>query len=242
MPKITLGTQKIAYTVQESERARRVRLKISAKHGLQVIIPAGAKFANLDEFIENNADWILKHYNRLQQEAQEQVPQRRFVSGEILPLLGESHRMDVEAKPRGKLTTVMVKNDTIQVRLGKGYTAEHHTEIRSALESWYRDLAKDYIVRRVEQLARQHGFEYKRITIKSQSTRWGSCSSKHNLNFNWRLIMAPPAAIDYVIIHELCHLRELNHSARFWRLVAQYCPNYETWVKWFKHNSAALTW
>jgi predicted metal-dependent hydrolase len=92
----------------------------------------------------------------------------------------------------------------------------------------------------VAELAPQIGVRYDRIAIKGQSTRWGSCSSKRNLNFNWRLMMAPPGAVDYVIIHELCHLKELNHSPRFWALVAQHCPDYRRWERWLKVNIARL--
>ena len=85
-----------------------------------------------------------------------------------------------------------------------------------------------------------HGFKYEKVRIKNQKTRWGSCSSKRNLNFNMRLMMAPDEAIDYVIIHELCHLRELNHTPAFWRLVEACCPNFRHWRDWFKKYGASL--
>ena len=80
-----------------------------------------------------------------------------------------------------------------------------------------------------------------RIAIRDQKSRWGSCSRKGNLNFNWKLIMAPPPALDYVVIHELCHLHEFNHSPRFWQLVAAQMPEYESWKKWLKQHGPELT-
>jgi len=126
----------------------------------------------------------------------------------------------------------------IRVRLRAGVPEDEQSEeIRAALENWYRQQAKEYIAERTAILAAQHGFEYIGVKIRGQRTRWGSCSSKGNLNFNWKLMMVPAAAVDYVIIHELCHLRELNHSARFWALVRELCPNYKYWVRWLKEHS-----
>ncbi len=238
MPNITLNQQKINYSVQKSLRARYARLKISPKDGLQIIIPAGAE-VDIEEFIRKNTSWILKHHRRIE-EIKEETPQRGYVSGEKIPFMGEQRLLNIEAKTRGKLTTIMLDHDALQIRVGTDGSINDSDFIRDALENWYRHKAKTYIGKRVAELASQHGFEYEKVTIKGQSTRWGSCSTKRNLNFNWKLMMTPPAAIDYVIIHELCHLREMNHSKKFWKLVARYCPDYKTWVKWFKLNSTNL--
>jgi len=93
---------------------------------------------------------------------------------------------------------------------------------------------------RAEELAHKHGFKFARVRIKNQKTRWGSCSAKRNINLNMRLMMAPDGAIDYVIIHELCHLRELNHSAAFWALVESYCPEFRHWRAWFRQHGPSL--
>ena len=85
------------------------------------------------------------------------------------------------------------------------------------------------------------GVSYGRVAIRDQRSRWGSCSAKGNLNFNWKLIMAPPEALTYVVIHELCHLIEFNHSPRFWALVQAQMPEYEIWKKWLKQHGGELT-
>ncbi len=100
--------------------------------------------------------------------------------------------------------------------------------------------AKKIIPNRAEYLASIMNVKYNRITIKHQTTRWGSCSAKSNLNFNCLLMLCPFEVQDYVIIHELCHLKELNHSARFWAEVEKYCPNYKTHKQWLKANGAEL--
>ncbi len=100
--------------------------------------------------------------------------------------------------------------------------------------------ARVLVTARADRWSDELGIPYKRISIRSQRTRWGSCSAKGNLNFNWRLAAAPPAVLDYVIIHELCHLRELNHSRDFWAHVRAACPDYKAHRRWLRDNTAAL--
>ena len=102
------------------------------------------------------------------------------------------------------------------------------------------DAAAAALPERVAYFARQMGVSYGRITIRSQKTRWGSCSPKGNLNFNCLLMLAPPEVRDYVVIHELCHRKEMNHSAVFWTEVEKICPDYRVYRKWLKDNGASL--
>ncbi len=103
-----------------------------------------------------------------------------------------------------------------------------------------RRAAGDLIKSRAAHWAPLLGVEYRRVFIKEQRSRWGSCSSARNLNFNWRLAAAPAEVLDYVVIHELCHLREMNHSPRFWDLVRAACPEYRSRRRWLRDNTAAL--
>ncbi len=100
--------------------------------------------------------------------------------------------------------------------------------------------AKEVIPQRVEYYARQMGVSYARISIRSQRTRWGSCSGKGNLNFNCLLVLTPPEVLDYVVVHELCHLREMNHSVRFWQQVESVLPDYKVRRKWLKMHGGEL--
>lgn len=242
MPHITINGQHIPYDIRRSARARRISLRISASAGLQVVLPLSANAHTLDiaSLLYSRADWILKHQTRLER-AQQLIPKRLYTDGEHISYLGEDKTLRIVPSANRLRTTVLLEGDQLIIRLREGLAQdEHPATIKAALERWYHKQALAYIPPRVAQLARQHGFRYARVNIKNQKTRWGSCSNQRNLNFNLRLMMAPPAAIDYLIIHELCHLKEMNHSKRFWALVERYCPNYRHWVRWFKDNSPHL--
>lgn len=111
---------------------------------------------------------------------------------------------------------------------------------RAGLEKRYREAAKEYFTKRADYYASLLGATYERIRIAEQKTRWGSCSSKGTLSFNWKLMLAPPKVLDYVVIHEVCHLKEMNHSPRFWKLVEEFMPDYKEYRKWLKENGNTL--
>ena len=111
---------------------------------------------------------------------------------------------------------------------------------RLALEKRYIAAAKEYFPKRVAHFHQFTGGSYNRITIRDQKTRWGSCSARGTLSFNWRLMLAPPAILDYVVVHELCHLTHMNHSAAFWQKVESVYPDYRTARKWLKDHGQEL--
>ncbi|MCM1039737.1 MAG: M48 family metallopeptidase [Roseburia sp.] len=111
---------------------------------------------------------------------------------------------------------------------------------RTALENRYKEAARDYIPKRVAYYLPMTGGSYTRISIRDQKTRWGSCSGKGTLSFNWRLMLAPPAILDYVIVHELCHLTHMDHSPAFWQAVGAVYPDYQNARKWLKEHGSEL--
>lgn len=111
---------------------------------------------------------------------------------------------------------------------------------RAALEKRYLEAAREYFPKRVSYFLPFTGGSFHRITIRDQKTRWGSCSAKGTLSFNWRLMLAPPAVLDYVVVHELCHLTHMDHSPAFWALVESVCPDYRIHRKWLKEHGREL--
>ena len=118
--------------------------------------------------------------------------------------------------------------------------SQYSPEQRAGMEKRYREAAKEYFPKRADYYAQQLGVTYDRIRIANQKTRWGSCSSKGTLSFNWRLMLAPPKVLEYVVVHEVCHLKEMNHSPGFWKLVEEFMPDYKEYKKWLKENGNTL--
>lgn len=239
MAQMMLKGQKVEYTVRESRRARRIRIRMDVKRGLEIVYPSGVHQPAPDELLLQNQAWVLATMKKLQAD-QGRPFQRQYVQGAIFQYLGEDVTLNLlqsSGEKRGQVQLVGRRLDVFLPRPGDRSDA---AVIQAAVEDFYRQQAKLYLPQRTWEIAKPLGFEYKRVRIKNQKTRWGSCSSKRNLNFNLRLMMAPSDAIDYIIVHELCHLAHMNHSKAFWALVAKHCPNYNVWCQWFKQNSQYL--
>lgn len=147
-----------------------------------------------------------------------------------MPYMGEDYLLEVKIYQSYKKPGVM-QNDRRFLVL----TAQKDQEvIENALKAWYMERAKEIISERVSFYQNQIGEKVSSIRIKDVRSRWGSCSSKRNLNFNWRLVMAPLPVLDYVVVHELCHLKEMNHSKEFWKLVREVLPDYQQQREWLK--------
>lgn len=139
-----------------------------------------------------------------------------------------------------ELTLIPEAGRTRAHRNGQRLLVPLGADCRPALLRWYKRTAREEIATRLEPACAALGRNYERLTIRDQRTRWGSCSSKGTLSFNWRLLLAPEPVLDYVIWHEACHLVELNHSRRFWALVAKHCPEHREIQRWLRTNGAML--
>ncbi len=157
-------------------------------------------------------------------------------NGDVLYYLGEKRVLTVirEQRTRAKIKSVMDR-----ILMWIPYEADYKYK-REQLEKWYRKEALAVIGQKALEYAQSLSVHFESIRIKDQRSRWGSCSSKGNLNFNWRIVMAPEPVCDYVIIHELCHLVFMDHSMNFWNLVKSICPEYQQYKKWLKENGKQL--
>lgn len=163
-------------------------------------------------------------------------PRLKLENGDQISLLGEKRSLVVvrEERKRGRAKCVMDK-----LLLFVPYEADYYCK-RELLEKWFRKEASLILKEKAQEFARLLSVIFKEIHIKDQRSRWGSCSSKGNLNFNWRIVMAPEPVCDYVVIHELCHLKHMDHSESFWQLVETVCPEYKQYKKWLKENGGLL--
>lgn len=157
-----------------------------------------------------------------------------------IPYLGRSLSLEVSRTPlaSGRL----IEHDGVmKARVPAALPQERiEDEVRRMVEGWLRAQARRVLSERVRALCVQHGLQVGTVAIKDTRSRWGSCSMRRNLNFNWRLVMAPPWVIDYLVVHETAHLEEMNHSERFWQLVEKRCPDYRSHEAWLKSCGASL--
>jgi predicted metal-dependent hydrolase len=239
MPSIKLKGQVIEYTVRASNRAKRISLRVHGEKGVEVVYPTNMKRPKARKFLRENTDWLLKTLHKMENK-KSSVHHRQYKQGETFPYMGENITLNLIKKTHGTTMTIQLTEDMLDISLPPEIELSDTDAIQYAVESFYRRQAKGYITNRTIEIADKLSFKFNRIFIKNQKTRWGSCSSNNNLNFNLRLMMASSEAIDYIIIHELCHLTHMNHSKQFWSLVGKHCPEYKHWDKWFKENSQFL--
>jgi predicted metal-dependent hydrolase len=184
------------------------------------------------QVLKGKKRWILGNLARYDGVSQASVRQE-ITAGDVVSYLGRQLMVVI----KGHRGVDVVKLERSKLSINRTFASGG---LNSVLEQWYRAQAATLIQEKVKKWGAELGLNHTRVTIRGQRTRWGSCSRKGNLSFNWKLMMAPEAVIDYVVIHELAHLKEMNHSQRFWRLVAQHCPKWRECKKWLRTHEAEL--
>ena len=239
MPQVTLNGQAIEYKARASRRARRISIRFTIRRGFELVYPLGVNSPTPEELLASKQGWILATLEKYPRHQKDEQNQQRYQDGSMFQYLGDAIRLNLLECAADDAIRIQNNGERLNFSLPAN-DSNNPSVIRAAIEHFYRQQAKRYLPQRTRELAEQHGFTYNRVFIKNQKTRWGSCSDKRNINLNMRLMMTPRAAIDYVIIHELCHLIHMNHSQLFWNLVAKHCPNYQYWEKWLKENGGFL--
>jgi predicted metal-dependent hydrolase len=218
--------------VDQIVRSKRKTIAIIVQRDGKVMVRAPLRVAErtIQAFIESKSDWISE--KKLQAAQQVGLQVRKFAEGEMFLLLGK------------EIPLRLVDSQQAALSLQDSYFCFSHRALPNALavfEHWYKEQARQVLTGRVRLFAAQHGFGYDKVRITSARTRWGSCSSRGTLSFTWRLVMAPLAVVDYVVLHELAHLKIQNHSAVFWAEVARLMPDYKRHRDWLKKNGRSLT-
>lgn len=237
----------VPYTLRRSPQARRLRVVIHPERGVVVTIPAAARLGRggadrvVREFLAEREPWLRRHLGR-QAATQARLDDRPPLDdGRLVPYLGVPHRVRVVEAPRGVRATRVSRvggddGDELLVEVGP----RDGRETAEILEAWFRDRARAALEVAVEHHAAALGVTPASITIRDTTSRWGSCSRRRALSFSWRLVLAPPAALDSVAAHEVCHLRVFGHGERFWALLETRVPDYATWRRWLKRHAPEL--
>jgi hypothetical protein len=213
------------YTIRRSDRARRVRVRVDPRDGaVEVILPKRAAQREAAAAVVQLRPWI----DRRRAEAARAQARVAARNGTV-PYLGT----DLTLFPVPGRTRAHRRGDVLVVPADEALQ-------REAIERWYRRAARAEIAPRLDAAAAAVGKSYTKLTIRDQRTRWGSCSSTGAMSFNWRLLLAPEAVLEYVVRHEACHLAHLDHSPRFWALMARVMPGYDVPRRWLRDHGATL--
>lgn len=210
-------------------RRKTIALGVTADASLVVRAPMQTPVGYIERLVKRKMKWIQGAIARV--ESRPRALPREFIEGESFLYLGKSYKLSIE---KNAPKNISFRNGFLLRSTEKKYA-------RELIIGWYKKEAKKKIAERVEWCARRFGLSFKSIKITSAEKRWGSCSTTGNLNFSWRLIMAPTSVIDYVIIHELAHLEHKNHSKDFWNSIKIMYPNYEKAKNWLKQNEGTLS-
>jgi predicted metal-dependent hydrolase len=213
-------------TIDKIIRSRRRSIALTVTREAQVVLrtPWNVPWGIVERFVEQHRDWIQKKLSDCREHPQPAA--RGYRDGEEFLFRGQVCKLKLAVG----LEKVVVEGEFLFV------PALDSRGISAVLKKWYREQARAVISLRVEAVAREHGFSFKSIRISSARGRWGSCGFRNSLNFPWRLVMAPDQVIDYVVIHELCHTIEKNHSGRFWARVNALAPDYKQSKAWLRKN------
>jgi predicted metal-dependent hydrolase len=220
----------VPVTFRHNARARRIILRIDKKgDGVVLTIPPGTSRSAALDFAARQATWIRSHLQR-------RIDKVNFTHGALLPVRGDLHCVDHRPHSRGTVWIEERSGDEVPLLCVSG--AEAHVPRR--VRDWLKRQARADLNRACEHYASAMGLRYARISIRDQSSRWGSCSSSGGLSFSWRLVLASGEVLDYVAAHEVAHLQEMNHGPDFWALVESHCPQTRTARRWLKKDGADL--
>lgn len=228
MPTKNLLGEEITYSVRESEKASIPRIDVNIE-GVRVVLPKDSN-KSPEEFLEQKAIQVIKKLKKYRK-YKKRLPTRKFRQEEKFPLLGKNRKLLIIDQAKESFF------DENHIYLPRKKIEKN--SLRGALKSFYKNQAKKEVKKILEKY-NNLDFEYNEVKLKNQKTRWGSCSSQNNLNINWRIIMAPKKIIEYIVIHELIHLEENNHTKKFWSKVATILPDYKKRAKWLDENSPKL--
>jgi predicted metal-dependent hydrolase len=233
---INYGKHQIEYTIKHGKRKKTLGINITPAAQVIVLAPKFLNEERIHKIVKNRAKWIIEKQDYFKKMAQ-LYPERKFVSGESILLLGRRYRLKILKTQQDDIIKMKFSGRKVLITADEYLSyAERYEMIKTALIDWYKTKAYEIVQQRIERYSKLLGIEPKKFLICDQEKRWGSCSRASILRFNWRIIMAPMSVIDYVVVHELCHLKIKNHSINFWKNISLVLPDYEKRRLWLRDN------
>jgi len=221
----------LSYEIRRSAKRKNVTITVERDRKVVVHAPVGVPEEKLRQLVDGKRQWLFEKLNDAQKfQPLPHAPGKELVNGESALYLGRAYRVEL----------VDAADDTVRFSGKFLIPRARASERKRVLRQWYMERALEKILPRVKLHARNLGVSYEQAKITDSRYRWGSCTPGNNLNFNWRLIKAPMFAIDYVIVHELAHLIEANHTARFWNIVSAQLPAMDRARDWLRDHGQSL--
>jgi predicted metal-dependent hydrolase len=237
MNTIQYGNRIIQYNIKKGKRKKTVAIHINPMATITVFSPRHLDDEKIRMIVQKKARWILEKQKQVESNRYSNS-MKEFVSGESFPYLGKYYRLKVIKTSKETTGKCRLTNGRFLVEIKGNHESEvNRTVVKKALVDWYLERAETKIKERVDRFSQQIGKWPTSIRIKNQERRWGSCSRNGMIRFNWKIIMVPISIMDYVIVHELCHLIYPHHSDHFWQKIQSILPDYKRRRDWLKANS-----
>jgi predicted metal-dependent hydrolase len=230
---VQFGRTSIPYSVERGRRHKTVAIAVDPERGVRVRAPRHTPIARLDQIVRRKARWIIDR-RRQHEDLPPQPTPREFVNGETFMYAGKQYRLKLVPCEKGEQERVRLVGARLCVIAGQ--------RVRSSLVAWYRERAKERIDKRVRIWAERLGVEPANLFVREQRARWGSADAKGNLRLNWRIVQASTRLLDYVVAHELAHLRHPNHTRDFWVTLGRVMPDYEARRENLRLIGRAMVW
>ncbi|MBF8984482.1 M48 family metallopeptidase [Lutibacter sp. B2] len=232
--KIEYNNETIEFTIVYEERET-VGIKIDDIEGIIVVVPKQADEKVIIDIVKSKAPLILQKLKE-STETNPCIKEKKYENGELFLYLGDQYAIQIIIDESIKKDIVKFKNGLICITVRKSEKEAY----KNSMEKFYKKKCRKKILERIEYYQKYFKIKPKEIKIIESKNKWGSCSSNRNINFNWRLIMAPIEVIDYIVVHEMCHLMHMNHSKSFWTLVGKIIPDYKQRSEWLKYNNSRM--
>lgn len=240
MYKLNIENTTIKYSINKKSNVKNITIKIKHPDIVTVVSPNSVSNEFIHDLVVSKSKWILNKLNEFKNKESEK-PSISLVDKDMIPFLGGYYELNVY-KEKGilKCTLDFIDSKFIAKVPSDISDKNQYTELKKLLIDWYLTEGSKIIKERLSIYSKQLNLFPLSITLKDQKTSWGTCSSKGNIYINWRIILAPITIIDYVLVHELCHLKHMNHSREYWNLVSTIFPDYKEKRKYLKENSLKL--
>lgn len=237
MNQLHIRDEIIPYEERRSVRYRRITLSILDDR-VRISAPKNVSARQLKELLSAKEEWILKNW--LERRETQNHPARKYIHGEQFPYRGQVLELCLRRHAHQSIRVTLECQELVVFLPHDLADYQCLPNVQDSIKTWYKVQARRVFKEKLDEQAKRMEVTYQAFRLKDQKTRWGSCSSRGNLNLNWRIILAPEEVIDYLIIHELAHLTHPNHSVRFWKRVGVFMPEYTRWKKWLRDHGHEL--